>query len=185
MCVLFFQGRPPCQALSVDDGAVIAIRPARGDDREQVLALAPRLTEGAAPWRVQDAVLTAATGWLDTSLDAALAGSAAMYVACVATDDSATPSRVVGVLSVSHNRHFTGDDDAYIGELAVAPDAVRTGVGRQLVRAAEAWARQEGLRRVSLHTGAANATARAFYGALGFREEDVRLTLLLEPSSEG
>jgi ribosomal protein S18 acetylase RimI-like enzyme len=169
----------------VDDGAVIAIRPAREDDREQVLALAPRLAEGVAAWRAQGAVLTAATGWLGTSLDAALAGSAAMYVACVATDDAATPSRVVGVVSVSHSRHFTGDDDAYIGELAVAPDVVRAGVGRRLVRAAEAWARQEGLRRVSLHTGAANATARAFYDAPGFREEDVRLTLLLEPSSEG
>ena len=169
---------------------MIAIRPAREDDREQVLALAPRLTEGAAAWRAQGAVLTAATGWLGTSLDdAALAGSAAMYVACVerevASGDVAVSGRVVGVVSVSRNRHFTGDDDAYIGELAVAPDVVRAGVGRQLVRAAEAWARREGLRRVSLHTGAANATARAFYDVLGFREEDVRLTLLLEPSSEG
>ena len=173
----------------MDDGAVIAIRPAREDDREQVLALAPRLTEGAAVWRAQDAVLAAATGWLGTSLDAALAGSAAMYVACVerevASGDVAVSGRVVGVVSVSRNRHFTGDDDAYIGELAVAPDVVRAGVGRQLVRAAEAWARREGLRRVSLHTGAANATARAFYEALGFREEDVRLTVLLESSSEG
>ena len=38
---------------------------------------------------------------------------------------------------------------------------------------------------MSLHTGAANATARAFYEALGFREEDVRLTLVLGPPGEG
>lgn len=168
-----------------EDERATTIRPARADDRAQVLALAPRLTEGAPAWRSPDAVLTAATGWLDTSLDAALADSAAMYVACVATDDAAaTEGRIVGVVSVSRSRHFTGDDDAYIGELAVAPDAARTGIGRQLVRAAESWARKEGLQRISLHTGAANATARAFYEALGFREEDVRLTLLLEPSPE-
>ena len=92
---------------------------------------------------------------------------------------------ILGVISVSHSRHFTGEDDAYIGELAVAENAARGGVGRQLVRTAEAWARDEGLRRVTLHTGAANTTARAFYDALGFREEDVRLTLLLEPTAEG
>jgi ribosomal protein S18 acetylase RimI-like enzyme len=110
----------------------------------------------------------------------------AQVEACVATgDDTADPERIVGVISVSRSRHFTGDDDAYIGELAVAPDAIRTGLGRQLVRAAESWALREGLRRVSLHTGAANATARAFYDALGFREEDVRLTLVLEPPGEG
>ena len=151
-----------------------------------MLALAPRLTEGVAIWRAPDAVLTAATGWLDTSLDAALAGNAAVYVACVGTGDAAADlERIVGVISVSRSRHFTGEDDAYIGELAVAPDAIRTGVGRRLVRTAEAWALREGLRRVSLHTGAANATARAFYEALGFREEDVRLTLVLGPPGEG
>jgi ribosomal protein S18 acetylase RimI-like enzyme len=175
-----------CHAPDMEDDQATTIRPAREQDRVQVLALAPRPTEGAAIWRCPDAVLTAATGWLDTSLDAALAESAAMYVACVAAgDDPADPERVVGVISVGRDRHFTGDDDAYIGELAVAPDAIRTGVGRRLVRAAESWARGGGLRRVSLHTGAATVTARAFYDALGFREEDVRLPLVLEPPGDG
>ncbi len=35
------------------------IRPFRGEDREQVLALAPRLTEGVAPWRDPAAVASA------------------------------------------------------------------------------------------------------------------------------
>ena len=46
--------------------------------------------------------------------------------------------------------------------------------------AAEEWARRQGLACVSLDTGAANTRARAFYAALGYEEEDVRLTKRLE-----
>jgi len=42
--------------------------------------------------------------------------------------------------------------------------------------AAEDWARARGLRHLTLQTGAANAEARAFYRALGYLEEEVRLT---------
>jgi GNAT superfamily N-acetyltransferase len=46
--------------------------------------------------------------------------------------------------------------------------------------AAEEWARRQGLACLSLDTGAANARARAFYAALGYEEEDVKLTKRLE-----
>jgi GNAT superfamily N-acetyltransferase len=46
--------------------------------------------------------------------------------------------------------------------------------------AVEDWARRHGFPRVSLDTGAANARARAFYAALDYEEEDVRLTKRLE-----
>jgi GNAT superfamily N-acetyltransferase len=46
--------------------------------------------------------------------------------------------------------------------------------------AAEEWARRQGLACVTLHTGAANARARTFYAALGYEEEDVRLTKRLD-----
>jgi ribosomal protein S18 acetylase RimI-like enzyme len=44
------------------------------------------------------------------------------------------------------------------------------------MRAAEDWARRRGLQHLTLETGAANTAARAFYRALGYRYEDVRLT---------
>jgi ribosomal protein S18 acetylase RimI-like enzyme len=80
------------------------------------------------------------------------------------------------VITISEKRHFTGETDGYIGELAVAPHAVRRGIGRALITAAEAWARDRGLRHLTLHTGIANTTARHFYAALGFQEEEIRLT---------
>lgn len=46
--------------------------------------------------------------------------------------------------------------------------------------AAEDWVRCRGHARLTLDTGAANSGARAFYARLGYREEDVKLTGLLE-----
>ncbi|MGI9093560.1 MAG: GNAT family N-acetyltransferase [Mycobacteriales bacterium] len=42
--------------------------------------------------------------------------------------------------------------------------------------AVETWASSHGLERITLDTGAANAGARAFYGRLGFGDEEVTLT---------
>ena len=145
----------------------LTIRPARPEDREGVLALAPRLTEGVAPWRDQEAALRAAQSWLIGSLD-----GGALFVA---EGDGV----ILGVVSVTPQPHWAGGRDAYIGELAVAPHAARRGIGRALVATARDWAAAQGLAAVTLQTGAANATARAFYAALGFAEEEVRLTLPL------
>jgi GNAT superfamily N-acetyltransferase len=62
------------------------------------------------------------------------------------------------------------------GELVVAEAMERRGIGARLLGAAEAWAVERGLERLTLETGAANSGARAFYAAAGYVEEDVRLT---------
>ena len=148
---------------------IIGIRPADDDDRAAVLELAPRLAEGVAPWRDQAEALLAGRRWLEESLDAARAGDGVVLVA-------ADAGQIAGVISVRPSTHFTGERDGYIGELAVADRASRQGIGRALIAAAEDWARARGLRHLTLHTGAFNANARAFYAALGFVEEEVRLT---------
>lgn len=76
-------------------------------------------------------------------------------------------------------RHWSGDLDAYVGELVVAPDHERRGVGRRLVNVVEQWASRRGLVRIRLETGAANEAARAFYERLGYTTEDVVLTRTL------
>ena len=147
----------------------VTIRTAADADRQAVLALAPRLAVGVAPWRDQARALAAGGPWLEDSLAAAARGDGAVFVA-VAAD------QVLGVISVRPARHFTGEHDGYIGELAVAEHASRQGIGRDLVGAASTWARDHGLANLTLHTGARNHGARAFYAALGFAEEEVRLT---------
>jgi ribosomal protein S18 acetylase RimI-like enzyme len=168
----------------------VAIRLATAADRAGIVALAPRLADGVAPWRNQREAREAGRRWLEGSLDDAAAGTGAVFVAVAtgAAEDGAAgqaPSAgvggVVGVLSVRPSRHFTGECDGYIGELVVAERASRRGIGRSLIAAAEAWARDQGLAHLTLHTGTYNAGARAFYAALGFAEEEVRLTRPLPP----
>lgn len=150
----------------------VTIRPARETDRPGVLALAPRLAVGAAPWRSQSAAAAAGSRWLGESLALAARGEGIVLVA-VASDE------VAGVISARAVEHFTGERDGYIGELAVDERAARRGIGRALVEATRAWAQDQGLATLTLHTGALNTNARAFYAALGFREEEIRLTLKL------
>lgn len=113
--------------------ASISIRPYRPEDRGQVMALAPRLTERAPAWRDPDALLAAARGWVSGSLDAISKPYHAAYVA--ADGDS-----VVGVITVGERTHFTGQVDAYVGELVVKAGMERRGIATELMAAAESWA---------------------------------------------
>lgn len=150
----------------------VVIRPYDRDDaaaRTALLALAPRIVTGVARWRDADAARAAAVAWVRDALDAQQRPDAVVLVARIG-------ERVVGLVGVEAREHWTGERDAYVGELVVHPDVGRRGVGRALVDAARAWAGQAGLRHLTLDTGADNTGARAFYAALGFREEAVRLT---------
>jgi ribosomal protein S18 acetylase RimI-like enzyme len=147
----------------------VQIREYSPADRESVMALAPRLTEGVAPWRDPAAVLAAVQGWIASAADSAGQPGHATYVAVDANE-------VVGIVSVAQRAHFTGQVDAYVGELVTAAGHERRGIARRLMAAAEAWGADRGLSFLTLETGAANHAARSFYAALGYREEDVRLT---------
>jgi GNAT superfamily N-acetyltransferase len=151
----------------------VQIRPVREEDRDTVMELASQLTEGVAEWRDPGAVAEAARQWLAGFFTPSPEQRGAVFVA---TADG----EVVGMVSVNTHRHFTGPVEAYIGELAVAPHAVRTGVGRRLLSTAEDWARRQGLRHLTLETAAGNTTARRFYAAVGYREEAVRFTRVLD-----
>ncbi len=134
-----------------------------------VHALAPRLSEGVAPWRDPVAVRTAVESWV-------LEAIANPDVTVLVAEDSGT---VVGFACVQQRAHWSGSADAYVGELAVDRAREGCGVGRALVDACINWAREWEAGALTLETGAANVAARAFYARMGFREEDVRLTLPL------
>jgi ribosomal protein S18 acetylase RimI-like enzyme len=151
---------------------LVEIRLVQPGDHAQVLALASRLAEGVAPWRDPKAVRHAACGWVESSLDTASQPDHAVYVAIA-------DGRVAGVVTICERKHFTGQVDAYIGELVVASDLGRRGIATQLVNAAEAWAARRGLAFVTLETGAANHPARELYAQRGYHEEDIRLTKAL------
>jgi len=66
------------------------------------------------------------------------------------------------------------EDEAYVGELAVSPDARRQGVGVMLMRHLDAQAEARGKARVTLWVTDDNDAARALYAGLGFTEQTDR-----------
>ena len=76
--------------------------------------------------------------------------------------------RVVGSVMVGHDGHR-----GWLYYVAADPGARSRGIGRQVVRAAEAWLREKGVRKAQLLVRRSNAGVTAFYGRLGFEESDV------------
>ena len=105
------------------------IRPVNPADHPAVLALSPRLAIGAAPWRDPDRVAAAARGWIESSLAAAGQDGHAVLVALLG-------GHVAGMVSLVEREHFTGELDAYIGELVVGQPQEGRGAGRALLAAA-------------------------------------------------
>ena len=151
-----------------------AIRPARPQDYPALAGLSPRLAIGVAPWRDPAKVATAAREWIESSLASAGEQGHAVLVALL-------DGQVAGMVSLAEREHFTGEVDAYVGELVVDRAMEGRGVGRALMAAAEQWAAVQGLPRVTLETGARNHRARHFYEDAGYQEEEVRLTKAVAP----
>ena len=151
---------------------MLRVRPYLPTDRSFVLNLAPRLAIGRQPWRDLQLWLTTVEGWLTESINQ----HDHKTMVLIAEDEK---GERLGFATVSHSTHFTGQRQAYIGELATSESVEGHGVGTALVEACEQWARGQGLTLLTLSTGAANARALNFYHHLGFQDEDVTLTKLL------
>jgi len=147
----------------------VQIREYTPEDRDPIMALAPRLTEGKAPWRDDDAWLAAVRSWIADAAESVGRPDNAVFVAV-------DGDQVVGVVHAAERTHFTGQVDAYVGELVTAAGHERRGIARALMEAAEEWGAARGLDYLTLETGMLNHAARVFYQALGYAEEDVRLT---------
>lgn len=145
------------------------IRDLRPGDHPDVLTLAPLLTTGVAPWRPVGGVTAAVRTWMTDAVTLAHPTERPTLVAVV-------DGRVRGVVTGGTRRHWSGEVDAHIGELAVDPGVGRCGIGAALVAAVEHRLRAFGHQRITLETGAGNSAARAFYERLGFEIEEVVLT---------
>ena len=151
---------------------MLIVRPYSSADRAFVLSLAPRLAIGKQPWRDLALWLKTVEEWLNESIDQ----HNQKTMVLIAENE---PGERLGFATVSHSTHFTGQRQAYIGELATSETAEGQGVGTALVEACEQWAREQGYTIITLTTGAGNTGALRFYEQLGFRNEDITLTKLL------
>ena len=151
---------------------MLRVRPFDPNDRAFVFGLAPRLAIGMQPWRDLRLWLTTVEGWLTESITQHNQKTTVL----IAENEQ---GERLGFATVSHSTHFTGQRQAYIGELATSETIEGRGVGAALVKACEQWALEQGYALLTVSTGAANTRALRFYHHLGFQDEDVTLTKLL------
>jgi GNAT superfamily N-acetyltransferase len=144
------------------------LRPATAADEAFLLALTPRLADfPLPPWRTRAEIAAAD----HPILLAALHRPTPETVILVAEDPASTPAGYVFVATAAD--YFTRRPHAHVEILAVAPEAVGRGLGRMLLEAAEAWARDRGYGAIGLNVFAANDRARAVYDHLGYRPETI------------
>jgi GNAT superfamily N-acetyltransferase len=151
---------------------MLHVRPYVPADRAFVLSLAERLTTGMPAWRDPALWGAAVHGWVESSID----NYPQRTMVFIAEDERGEP---LGFATVSHDRHFSGERQAYMGELVTSSGAEGRGVGTALVQACEEWARDQGYQKLAVSTGAANSRALGLYHQLGFGDEDIKLVKLL------
>ena len=103
--------------------------------------------------------------WNDPHQDFRRAVDGATSAVLAATDEGGA---LIGTVMVGHDGHR-----GWVYYLAVAHAHRRRGVGRNLIRASEAWLAQRGVPKVNLMVRNSNRNAVSFYAALGYEDGDV------------
>ncbi len=147
----------------------IRVRPATPGDLDRIIDAAERLAAfGPPPWRtarqIVDAELSALRGFF-----ARPPRGSALLVA-------ETPDLgVIGFVFLERARdYFTQEEHGHVGIVAVSERAEGRGAGAALMRAAEAWGRDQGFRTLTLNVFAENRRARRLYEHLGYAPETLR-----------
>ena len=117
-----------------------------------------------------------------------LAGSArAPHAVLIAVNDSGAPLGFAELFIRNYAEGCLTDRIAYLEGWYVVPDARRQGVGRALIRAAEAWAQSEGCTEFGSDAALDNIASAAAHRAVGFTETArircFRKTLLRSPAT--
>jgi ribosomal protein S18 acetylase RimI-like enzyme len=147
----------------------IRIRSADERDDEFVAGLVSSLLEFGSPaWEDKDAL---APGFRNVLASAVRAPDRQSTV-LIAERGDGTP---LGFISLKVDEDVAGIPRGHVADLAVTETARRTGVGTQLMRAGEHWARDRGLALLSLDVWSTNERALAFYERLGYSAESLCL----------
>lgn len=141
------------------------IRAATSDDHAAILALVPRLAATGTPTlRNQDQVRAADIA----SVAEALASQDDRCAFFVAEIDGA----IAGFIHVRRVLdYYTQREITHVSDIVVAPLAEGRGVGRALMGAAEAWAKQQGHALIQLYVLPENTPARTLYERSGYTPE--------------
>jgi ribosomal protein S18 acetylase RimI-like enzyme len=143
----------------------IEIRPADSGDSDFVAGLALSLLEFGSPaWKNAEEL---APGFRKV-LAEAVRNQDQRSAVLIAEGESGTP---LGFISLKVGRDLAGVERGHVADLAVSPTARHSGVGRALMQAGEAWARERGFTVLSLDVWSTNERALEFYRRLGYGAE--------------
>lgn len=147
----------------------IAIRAATEEDREFVAQFASSLLEFGSPAWKDSADL--APGFRQVLGDA-VSDRGERAVVLIAQDPQGAR---LGFISLKVSEAVGGEERAHVADVAVSEGTRRLGVGRALMEAAEAWAREQRLAVIGLDVWSTNEPAIAFYSRLGYRPESLHM----------
>lgn len=157
----------------------VTVRPARPEDRDFVLATVRRLAAfGPPPGRTAEEIVEGEERTARAFFEDALPGRTLLLA------ESETGERLGFVYLETLRDYFTLQEHGHVGMLAVTKQAEGRGVGGALLRAAEAWARARGHRRLTLTVFTENRSARAVYEHLGYEAETLRYVKRLDAGEE-
>jgi GNAT superfamily N-acetyltransferase len=150
------------------------VRAAVAGDRPFVFAAAQRLGSFDMPaWRTPQELVAGERRTLDAFFEAPPPGTALL----VAESDAG--ERLGFVYLEPMQDYFTLEVHGHVGILAVTEAAAGKGVGSALMRAGEAWATEQGYRKITLNVFERNRRARAVYDRLGYTPETLRYVKIL------
>jgi GNAT superfamily N-acetyltransferase len=82
---------------------------------------------------------------------------------------------LIGFAHLRISQDLLTDETAEVASIVVRGSHRRQGVGRRLIAAAEAWARESGRARLLLRTDVVRTDAHAFYVAQGYEQASTML----------
>jgi len=147
----------------------IKVREARPEDQPFILANAGRLAAFPLPaWRSAEEI---EAGEARTLRDFMMGGDASSKL-LVAEDAHGTP---LGFIFLeTQEDYFTLARHGHVGILVVAEAAEGQGAGGVLMRAAEAWGREQGYSKLTLNVFENNRRARQVYEHIGYSPESLK-----------
>jgi len=135
------------------------IRPATRADRDEWLRMRLQLYPDSTPDEIDE--------WLDNAEHGTLRVGVAVFVA------DRGDGRLAGFIELSLRSYAEGclsTPVAFVEGWYVDSDVRRQGLGAELIRTAERWARARGLTELASDTTIDNAVSRSAHLALGFEE---------------
>lgn len=158
----------------------IQIRPAVDEDLPGIIDLASELANcSRSPFRLADDDKIRADRRQDMQGLPALLHSSD-FGAFVACDEQ---GRLLGhvLVKTGITEFLTGEEQAWIFDIAVRPELWGSGISKRLLQEAERFAISQGMRYMGLTVTAANSRALRFYQHSGYQDERHQMVKILQP----